>query len=134
MIEQGLIAKLNSSPAVQAITANGGWYEQLPTDAPMPNWSYMIVFANPVYGLQALSGLVSSMFQFDFYSENDNGVGTVNLGKAFKSVLDGFSGTLTDPDSTGVNSAFWVGEHDYPLDPARRTWRRMAEYRVLYWM
>jgi hypothetical protein len=129
-VEQGIVALLLAADAVKTITTNGGWYEQLPPDAPMPNWSYMTIFKHPLHGLQAKPGLIPWMVQFDVYSENDNGVGCLQLAGAFKSILDGYAGTL--PNGVGVDSAFWEDERDHELDPARRTWRRSLDFRVTY--
>ena len=133
MIEQGIIQLVQSSPAVAALCPNGGgYYGELPPDASLPNWSFIVVFTHPMYGLLSQPGLVNMRLQIDTYSENDNGNGTINLAAAIINVLSGYSGTLADPQATQVNAIFLLDQHDF-FDAPRRNWRRLIEFEVIYY-
>ena len=53
----------------------------------------------------------------------------VLLAVAIDAVLNGFAGTLADPDNTVVQGIFRINKRDF-FDDARRTFRRMLEYQV----
>ena len=53
----------------------------------------------------------------------------VLLAAAIDAVLNGYAGTLADPDQTVVQGIFRINKRDF-FDDARRTYRRMPEYEV----
>lgn len=143
MLEQGFVQLLQSNGGVAAI-ALGGWRNQLPEDAPLPNWSYLSILKRPQYALQALPGLCEWRVQIDCYSASDQGQTSaagivtnqstsVDLANAIYGVLSGFRGTLPDPQNTQVDSAFLVDEHS-EFDSVRRTWRTLQEWQLWYYV
>jgi hypothetical protein len=67
--------------------------------------------------------------QIDCYG--DTAANAMALARAISQVLDGYQGTLADPDSTFVSAVVPDGGMDF-FDDARRSYRRMLEYEILY--
>lgn len=69
--------------------------------------------------------------QVDVYGyEVQQGADVLTVGKQIDTILNGFRGTLQDPDHTFVDSCFTADIKDFPLDPEARTYRRMLEYEI----
>lgn len=125
MIEQGLALLLQGTPAVAAIAASGGFLGSLPKDFTLPSWSYIVV-SDPVdYELLGPVSLGSTRIQIDCYGAN--GGDAIRLAAAIDAVLNGYRGTMTDPDSTFVQGCFRTNRIDF-FDDEARNYRRMLEY------
>jgi len=127
MIEQGFVLLVQSNSAVRAIAATGGFLAELPKDHVLPSWSYTTVADSADYVLAGPVDLGSWNVQVDCYANTREQV--VLLAAAIDSVLNGYAGTLADPDHTVVQGVFRINKRDF-FDDARRTYRRMLEYQV----
>ena len=127
MIEQGFVKLVLDTPAVKAIAPNGGFLAELPKDQVLPSWSYTTVADSADYVLAGPVDLGSWNVQIDCYA--DKREQAVLLAAAIDAVLNGYSGTLADPDHTVVQGIFRTNKRDF-FDDARRTYRRMLEYQV----
>jgi hypothetical protein len=138
MLEQGLVTLVQSDPVVASIATNGGGYHvQVPKDLLTPDgpptWSYMFVGGSADITLQAERGPRIRRLQIDTYGNSSgNGADAITLSKAIDDVLNGFSGTLADPDNTGVLSCLAGEEPSDFFDEAGRTYRRMTEYDICF--
>ena len=127
MIEQGFVLLVQGNAAVQAIAATGGFLAELPKDQPLPSWSYTSVADSADYALAGPVDLGSWNVQVDCYANTREQA--VLLAAAIDGVLNGYAGTLADPDHTVVQGIFRINKRDF-FDDARRTYRRMLEYQV----
>ena len=127
MIEQGFVLLVQGNAAVRAIAATGGFLAELPKDQPLPSWSYTSVADSADYALAGPVDLGSWNVQVDCYANTREQA--VLLAAAIDGVLNGYAGTLADPDSTVVQGVFRINKRDF-FDDARRTYRRMLEYQV----
>ena len=127
MIEQGFVLLVQGNAAVQAIAATGGFLAELPKDQPLPSWSYTSVADSADYALAGPVDLGSWNVQVDCYANTREQA--VLLAAAIDGVLNGYAGTLADPDHTVVQGVFRINKRDF-FDDARRTYRRMLEYQV----
>lgn len=127
MIEQGFVQLVQGTGAVQAIAATGGFLAELPKDQALPSWSYTTVADSADYVLAGPVDLGSWNVQIDCYAATREQA--VRLAAAIDSVLNGYAGTLADPDQTVVQGIFRTNKRDF-FDDARRTYRRMLEYEV----
>ncbi|HEV8189442.1 MAG TPA: hypothetical protein VGP83_16935 [Pyrinomonadaceae bacterium] len=127
MIEQGFVELIQSNAAVKAIAAEGGFLAQLPSDLALPSWSYLVVSEVSGSLLSGPETLGSRRIQVDCYGATADD--TLALAAAIDAVLDGYRGTLTDPDATFVQGIFHLNTIDI-FDPDARSFRRMLEYFV----
>jgi hypothetical protein len=127
MIEQGFVQHVQGTSAVKAIAAAGGFLAELPKDQALPSWSYTTVADSADYVLAGPVDLGSWNVQIDCYAATREQA--VLLAAAIDAVLNGYAGTLADPDQTVVQGIFRINKHDF-FDDARRTYRRMLEYEV----
>ena len=128
MFEAGLVQLIQSDLVVAAIS-KGGYLRQLPPGQLLPAWTHFTVSKNPNIGLLFFSGSNERHIQIDCYGD----YGTddhVQLASAIDHVLNGYSGTLPDLDSTRVLSCFQIELQDMEFDQEARTMRRMLEYTV----
>jgi uncharacterized protein DUF3168 len=129
MIEQGLVQLVQGTPAVSAIaTGGGGFFAGLPKDLTLASWSYKFISVIPELTLNSVGALARGRIQIDCYG---TGGQAIRLAAAINTVLNGFHGTLTDPDSTHVQLCFQDGAIDFE-DDAGRTYRRMLEYQLWF--
>lgn len=125
MIEQGLVLLVQGNAGVAAIAASGGFLGALPKDFTLPSWSYIVV-SDPVdYELLGPVALGCTRIQIDCYGAAP--ADAINLAAAIDAVLNGYHGTLTDPDSTVVQGCFRLNKIDF-FDDDARNYRRMLEY------
>jgi hypothetical protein len=117
-------------PAVASIAGIQAQYlAQLPKDDELPGWTYRVISNKPNYTLTSKRpGLTFRRIQIDVYGAAAADV--ITLAAAIDQVLSGYSGTLSDSDSTKVDSCFQSDLGDPQFDEARRTWRRFIEYTV----
>ena len=127
MIEQGFVQLVQGASAVQAIAATGGFLAELPKDQALPSWSYTTIADSADYVLAGPVDLGSWNVQIDCYAATREQA--VLLAAAIDTVLNGYAGTLADPDQTVVQGIFRINKRDF-FDDARRTYRRMLEYEV----
>lgn len=130
MIEQGLISLVQGNAAVSAIAVSGGGYfAELPKDAALPSWTYAFISGVPGLTLASPENLTHARYQVDCYGAV--AADAIRLARAIHSVLNGFRGTLTDPDSTKVQGCFQSNLIDF-FDDASRTYRRLLEYQLWF--
>jgi hypothetical protein len=130
MIEEGIVQLVNADSTVRSLAPIGGFFVELPKDAILPSWSYLVVHVQPISTLLSVaSGLKKMTLQIDCYGAT--AANAMALAKAISHVLDGYQGTLSDPDSTFVSAAIPDGGMDF-FDDARRSYRRMIEYEILF--
>jgi hypothetical protein len=129
VIGEGLVRLVQGTAAVSAIAAVGGFFVQLPKDASLPAWTWLVVSDNPITTLTTVRGCSRMRLQIDCYGST--GASVIALASAISAVLDGFCGTLTDSDATFVSSCLPSDSMDV-FDPERRSFRRMIEYEVMY--
>jgi uncharacterized protein DUF3168 len=127
MIEQGFVQLVQSASAVNTIAATGGFLAELPKDQVLPSWSFTTVADSADYVLAGPVDLGSWNVQIDCYANTREQA--VLLAAAIDAVLNGYAGTLADPDHTVVQGIFQIDKRDF-FDDARRTYRRMLEYEV----
>ena len=130
MIENGIVKLVQGNASVSAIaTSGGGLFAEVPKDDLLPIWTYRVVSLSPDITLLSFKGLKKMRLEIDCYGSA--AVDCVNLARAIDVVLNGFSGVLSDPDSTFVSSCFTSDEMDF-FDEASRTYRRMIEYEIFF--
>lgn len=135
MIEQGLVQLIQTgitslSPAVQ-----GGYAVQLPKDTISATnpwaWTYRFLEADPSYHLTGQDGLTGAMIRID--AHGFTAVNMILLARAIDSVLrGGYSGVLTDPDSTVVLGIFRQNHFVDGYDDTNRSFCRTMDYLVNY--
>ncbi len=130
MIEQGLVALVQGDPIVRGIAPVGGFMVQLPKDQSLPSWSHTAITDKPSYVFAGEVSLRSRRVQIDCYGYI--AADCILLGNAIDAVLSGFSGILSDPESTVVQGCFRINQIDFPLDTVSRTFRRMLEYELWF--
>jgi uncharacterized protein DUF3168 len=129
VIEQGLVRLLQGNAGVAAIVGTkGGYFADLPKDAVLPSWTYAFVSTIPEVTLAGAGKLARGRLQIDCYGTSAQAIG---LAAAINSLLNGFRGTLTDPDSTRVQGCFQSNAIDF-FDSDSRTYRRMLEYQLWF--
>ncbi len=115
---------------VSSLTPNGGGYDaELPENQPLPSWTYLQVSDIPNTTLQTVTGLMTMRLQIDCYGYTP--FDAIMLSKAIDGILNGYQGTLSDPDKTYVSACIRSDRMNF-FDPAARTQRRMLEYEILY--
>lgn len=129
MIEEGIVRLLQTTPAVSAIAPVAGFFAELPKDNPLPSWTYITVSQAITSGLTFADGLRTRRIQLDCYGFL--AADAIALAKAIDKVLLGYTGTLPDADHTFVNVILLEDQMDF-FDDARRSYRRMLEYEIVY--
>lgn len=133
MIEEGIVRLVQADSGVLAIAPVGGFFTELPKDLTLPSWSYRLVGGAVSHTLQGARGPRAVRLQIDCYGANTgNGADAIGLAAAIDAVLDGFTGALSDPDATVVDSCLLEEEPMDFFDDAGRTYRRMLEYHLIY--
>lgn len=128
MIDLGLVMKIGAAlgPSVP-----GGFPGTLPENMRGPAYAYTVISDRANVTLQSVTGLGMRRYQFDCFGPL--AVDAKRLADAIDAVLNGFSGTLPDPDSTVVDSAIRsdrMGPKD--SDSARNFWV-MLEFEIWYY-
>lgn len=129
MIEQGLVLLVQGDAGVSAIASKGGFLAQLPKDFQPPSWTYEVVSDPTEYELQGPVSQSSTRFQLKCYGVS--GADAIRLAKAINDVLNGYHGTLTDPDATVVHGCFKTNTIDFYDDNARN-YIRILEYLICF--
>lgn len=128
MVYEGLVRLVQGNAAVLALCPIGGFADQLPKDFVLPAWIYKSVSLSRDYTLTG-AGTNSMRYQVDCFG--DDALAAVNLSKAVDDVLGNFHGTLTDSDSTLVDSCLLADRMTF-FDEAARSFRVMTEYTIWY--
>jgi len=130
MIEEGIVALVQGTPAVAAIAPAGGFLgTAFPKDSDLPTWTHLTVSEPGQYTLSGRQSLTKRRMQIDCYANDPDSV--VLLAQAIDAVLDGYRGTLPDDDSTVVQGCFRTDLQDFHGDDTR-TSRRMLEYEIWF--
>ena len=119
MIEQGLVQLVQGTPAVSAICAAGGFFAELPKGQRLPSWTYLTV-SDP--GNYILTGPEAGMRRVQIDCYGTIAADAMRLAGAIDSLLSGFRGTLTDPDTVFVQGCFRSNLIDF-FDADGRTYR-----------
>ena len=126
---------VQANAAVQAILNGniaGLMSQALPNSPAYPTWVYSNISQTLNTTLQTFKGLRTMRWQTDsFGSPGALGADCIALANAITEVLNGFSGVLSDPDSTVVSSCFLIDVRDF-FNTASRSYRRMAEFEVMF--
>ncbi len=131
MIDIGLVMLVNNGLSSPPSTI-GGFFLQLPKNQPLPSWTYRGISQTPNTTLRSSTGLRQRRIQIDCYgSRLGDGSDAIELAASIDAVLNGYQGTLPDPDSTYVSSCFQSDVIDF-FDDSLRTYRRMLEYELLF--
>ena len=130
MIEQGLVKLVQASSTVSAICPTGGLFVELEKDQALPGWTYRFFSDHPEETLTTIGGLTRRRVQIDCYGTSGSDV--IRLAAAINQVLHGYRGTLTDTDSTVVDSISRSDLMDF-FDDARRSYRRMLEFEIWFY-
>ena len=128
MIEQGLVMKIQAESGYSTV---GGFAGQLPENLPAPVYFYKVISDQANTTLQSFKGFGSRMFQFDCFGAK--AVDAQLLANAIDVVLNGFHGTLPDPDSTRVDSIFRTDRMGPEPSSSSRNFWVMLEYKVWYY-
>ncbi len=130
MLEEGIVILVNAGLGG---TPNGGFENQLPENfSTYPTWTYRNISRVPNTTLTTFTGLQMARLQIDCYgSSTALGADCAALAKLISAILNGYQGTLADPDATFVSSCFRSDLITY-FDPAARTYRRMIEFEILF--
>jgi hypothetical protein len=129
MIELGVVLLIEANQAVSAIPNVGGYFGTLPKDATLPAWSYATVSDTADMILGGPTTVGSRRTQIDVYSAD--AATAIQLANAIDALLNGYRGTLPDPDATVVQGCFRTNMIDF-FDVDSRTYRRMLEY--VFWV
>jgi len=121
---------ISAVPAVAAIvgTNPSGISDQLDPNSPLPAWAYKVIHDTSD---RTLKGNVNAFRRWEVNCYGSTSADAIRLASAIDTVLDGFFGTLPDPDSTFVTISNRVGSMSF-FDDSQRTWRRMLEYEIWY--
>jgi hypothetical protein len=130
LIELGLVLLIQSGLGSPPL-APGGFAGILPKDFAGVAYTWKVVSGKPSTGLQFTRGLRMRRFQIDCFGPT--AAQAMELAGAIDATLNGFRGSLPDPDSTYVDSSIREGEPEGPeySDSARNYWV-MLEYEVWY--
>lgn len=128
-IEQGLVMLVQDNSDVQALCSAGGFLGQLPANQALPSWTHDTITQQTDYLLSGRDSLVVRRVQLDCYG--NTAAEAIQLAAAIDAVLNGYRGTLSDPDSTVVAGCFQSNLIDF-FDDASRTYRRLLEYMLWF--
>jgi hypothetical protein len=126
VIEQGLVMLINAGLGPQFI---GGFANQLPQSAVLPNYTYLTVSERSVTGLQVPGGLSLRRWEVNCFGVDANSA--IGLANDIMAILIGYQGTL--PNSVQVDSIFQSDVIDFEQDATARNYRRMVEFDVNYY-
>jgi hypothetical protein len=135
MIEAGMVALINAGIASAYPGLTGGFAAELPENfisASNPwSWSYRSIMSKPLYTLQGQDSLTEWEVQIDCHGAKM--VNAIGVARAIDGVLrGGFSGTLSDSDSTVVLGVFRLPSQVDGFNDDARTFVRSLEYNIQY--
>lgn len=144
-IEQGLLQLLATSSAITALIPNdvGGqpqiYWLLAPKGAKPPYLILSRAATEDTLTMQGTIPLRGGLFQIDCYTDTKAGTGAGyytdrTLSKAVRGVLEPYTGTLPDTDSTAVQAVLIQKDWDMPYEEGGQTFvfRVMLEFRVWY--
>lgn len=123
-----LIQAGSGSPPIAL--AVGGFAGHLEENQPLPAYTYKVVSPNQYTGLQFFKGLTMWRFQFDCFGAT--AVVAQTLANAIDRILNGFTGTLPDPDSTWVNVCLQTDRNGPNFSDSARNFWVMLEYEIWF--
>jgi len=123
------IVKLVNAGLSSPPSTIGGFFVELPKDQPLPSWTYLSAGQTSDTTLTSSKGLNRRRLQIDCYGTT--AAEAITLGAEIDAVLNGYAGRLPDPDATFVSSCLSTDVMDF-FDDARRSYRRMLEYEILF--
>jgi len=136
VIEQGLRLLIQAGITSLSLNpAGNGAAVQLPENlissvTPMA-WTYRCIISEPTYILEGQDGFTDLEVQIDCHGYAM--VNAIALARAIDGVLrGGYSGTLSDPDSTFVFGIIRIGPFIDGFSDANRSYVRTLEYSVQY--
>lgn len=124
MIESGITSLLNGS--IEALVGNRIYPVTIPEGSALPCLSYQVISGASDYSMDG-SAETEKTFQFDAWGKAYADVKAIM--QALHSVLDGFSGTLSD--GTEVTGTFRGIELD-DFESEARVYRSLTEYTFHY--
>lgn len=127
MIEQGIVILVNSTLGI-----TGGYFLQVPPNTPFPSWAWEIFKEMPLPALQSPDGFRRAMFRVKCYGNpNGDGADAMTLAYQITGVLNGYQGTLADPQSTKVSCCLQKGMLDR-FDSTARNKMRQLDFEIEY--
>lgn len=123
LIQAGLAT---SFPSCQA-----GFAGQLPENAIPPAYTYKVISDPANLTLKSFSGFGQRRFEFNCFGVK--AVDAQSLAYKIDAVLNGFRGTLSDPDATRIDGMFRTDRMGPNYQSASRNFAVLLEYLVSYY-
>ena len=138
MLVDGLYKLLIADPGVQAQlfprsdSLNGIFPSLAPTSATLGYVTYIQIHADPIISMQGANKTQYARMRYNCFGSNYPNA--LALQWAVKNILNGYVGTLTDPDNTVIQSCFMVDETDGPIDADLKgqTYSRVIEFDIIF--
>ena len=136
VIQQGLVMLVQaglaaSPPPFAGGPVPGGFADYLPENQAPPAYIHRGISSVPQTGLQFVRGLVAK--RIDIVSFGTNAAQAQLLAKAIHGIVNGFKGTLSDPDATVVDSIIYQDDEGPKYSDSARNWYYMFEYRIWFY-
>ena len=131
MINKGLVMRIQSGIATSFPACRGGFEGQLPPNAAPPAYSYRVISDPANTTLRSFRGFGNRRYEFKCWGIDAASADA--LADAIDAQLDGFSGVLTDPDATRVDSMFRTDRLEADLSPSSRNFWVMLEYSIWFY-
>lgn len=131
MIEQGLVMLIQAGIATAWPTVPGGFAGTLPENQAPPAYTYRVISDRANLTLLSFSGFGQARFEFNCFGVKASDA--LLLANAVDKVLNGYTGTLSDPDSTMVDSIFRQDREGPDYSDSARNFYVMLEYLVSYY-
>lgn len=131
MIEQGLVMLIQAGIGSPPM-AVGGFAGQLPTNLlGSPAYVYSVISDRPNTTLRGTRGFGNRIMEFKCYGPS--ALLAQQLANAVDNVLDGYQGTLPDPDSTVVNSIIRTDRMGPDFSDSARNFYITLEYSIWFY-
>jgi hypothetical protein len=142
MLEAGLVILIQANPTVAAlVTGPSGFGATLPKDwltaTRTAAWTYRSINDKDPLGLRGEHGFCHKRLEVNSFGTTDDIALTLDL--AIRRTINAWSGTLSDTDpsspiapGTLVDHIEVIGQEDF-YDEENRSYRRMTEYRIMYY-
>ena len=129
MIEQGIVSLIQSNATVAALCPAGGFLAMLPANQALPSWTHATIGQTNGYTLQGPESLTMRRMQINCFGTT--ATEAMKLANAITKALDGYRGTLADPDATVVQANFADNVIDiFDADP--RSYRRSLDFQIWF--
>ena len=135
MIEAGIVQLINAGIASAYPGLTGGFSSQLPenflSNANPWSWCYRSIMSKPLYMLSGQGALTEWEVQIDCHGKT--AANSIGVARAIDGVLrGGYSGTLSDSDSTVVLGVFRLPSQVDGFNDDAHTFVRSLEYNIQY--